>query len=343
MNESSADLGRRALAGERLSRLELLNLAQAARQSPYDLLYWANRIRTGRFGNAVGFCSIAPGKLGNCSEDCKWCAQSATCAKPGRKPRHTPAREIVAAAENAARQKAACFGIVNSGRRPGKADLEAVADAAAQIKTAGRGPGANLRLCASLGELTDAQARQLLAAGITRYNHNLETSRSFYPTVVTSHTYDDRLATLAAARRAGLGLCCGGIFGIGESWDDRVELALTLRDEVAPDIVPLNFLHPIPGTPLENSVPLQPIEILCIIALFRLAMPETDLKIAGGREKNLRDMQSWIFYAGATSCILGNYLTTAGRSVPEDLQMFADLGLEVVTQLPTQGQAPRRR
>jgi biotin synthase len=168
-----------------------------------------------------------------------------------------------------------------------------------------------------------------------RYNHNLETSRDFFPKVVTSHSFEDRLGTLAAARGGGLRLCCGGIFGIGESWLDRVDLAVTLRDEVQPDVVPLNFLHPIPGTPLEGASPLPPLEILTIIALFRLAMPEVDLKIAGGREKNLRDLQSWVFYAGGTSTLLGNYLTTTGRPARADLQMVADAGLRIVKELPS--------
>ena len=138
-----------------------------------------------------------------------------------------------------------------------------------------------------------------------------------------------------------MSLCCGGIFGLGESWDDRVDLALTLRDEVHPDVVPLNFLHPIPGTPLEKARPLAPMEILTIIAVFRLVLPRVDLKVAGGREVNLRDMQSWIFHAGATSCLIGNYLTTQGRPAEEDLQMIADLGLAVVKELPTRAGSTR--
>jgi len=333
-----AEAGERILNGERLSRDDLLALAEAGRENPHNLLGPANTVRTSVFGNAVRFCSIAPGKLGSCSEDCRWCAQSALCADQAEKPRYTPAAEILAAASQAADLGSASFGIVNSGRRPAKGDLEGVIRSAAEISSAvGAGPAGRLRLCASLGELTDAQAGRLAQAGITRYNHNLETSRGFYPIVVTSHTYDDRLATLAAVRRAGLSLCCGGIFGLGETWTDRVDLALTLRDEVHPDVVPLNFLHPMPGTPMAGMSSLPPIEILCIIALFRLALPHADIKIAGGREKNLRDLQSWMFYAGATSCLLGNYLTTAGRPPGEDIQMFADLGLRVVKDLPTAG------
>jgi biotin synthase len=129
-------------------------------------------------------------------------------------------------------------------------------------------------------------------------------------------------------------VCCGGIFGLGESWEDRVDLALALRDVVKPVAVPLNFLHPIPGTPLENALPMPPMEILSIIALFRLAMPSADIKIAGGREVNLRDLQSWVFQAGATSLMVGDYLTTTGRAVADDLRMLADLGLKPVKAWP---------
>ena len=328
-----ADLGRRALDGQRLGRLDLIAAAQAGRDRPYDLMYWANEVRTARFGSAVRFCSIAPGKLGGCTEDCKWCAQSAVCASPPKPPGRTGIAEIVAAAADASRLGAASFGIVNSGRRPTQRDLADVAEALARIKAEIKPPAA-LQTCASLGELTDEQASRLAAAGVRRYNHNLETSRGFFPKVVTTHSYDDRLRAIAAARAAGMSLCCGGIFGLGETWADRVDLALALRDEVRPDVVPLNFLHPIPGTPLQAARPLEPVEILRIIAVFRLAMPEVDLKIAGGREKNLRDLQGWMFYAGATSCLLGNYLTTSGRAAQEDLQMVADLGLKLVAELP---------
>jgi biotin synthase len=196
--------------------------------------------------------------------------------------------------------------------------------------------GGEIYICASLGELTPQQANRLAEAGVTRYNHNLESSRRFYPNVVSSHSYDDRLATLAAARQAGIGLCCGGIFGLGETWEDRVDLALTLREQVGPKIVPLNFLSPIPGTPMEHATPLTPPEILAIIAIFRLALPAVDLKVAGGRETNLRSLQSWIFHAGATSIITsvtGKYLTTPNQGAAADLQMIRDLGLEIVSEL----------
>jgi biotin synthase len=321
-------VARDVLDGGVPSRDELLECAQSgAAESHYQLLGCAHQIRTKHFANTVILCSIGAGKLGACSEDCKWCAQSAAFS-PGRtRPELTPAGDLVAAARSAAENRASSFGIVNSGRRPGQSDFQAVIEAVGEI---GRNVGGPMRLCASLGSLSAAQAAQLTAAGVTRYNHNLETSERMYGRMVTTHSYQDRIETLQTARDAGLGLCAGGIFGIGETWEDRIDMGLTLRDEIRPDVVPLNFLTPIPGTPLAGTEPLSAREILSIIAMYRLILPATDIKIAGGREVNLRDMQSWIFYAGATSILVGNYLTTAGRSADDDLTMISDLGLQIV-------------
>lgn len=381
--------GRQALDGEPLDRPCLLSLARLAAQAPHDLLYWAHRVRQKHFGNRVSFCSIIPGKVGGCGEDCKWCAQSARnsqlpiadCRLPDSDQPERPAAtttqrtsltDINAAAAQADGHGVGCFSIVNSGRRPSPMDLTDVAAAYETYRQGGVSDGA-MRLAVSLGELTPDAARRLVQAGVVRYHHNLETSRRFYGNVVSTHSYEDRLRTLRIAREAGMEICCGGLLGMGETWEDRIDLALTLRDEVfgfsttegtentevrkdpkrrpvdspkgkkPPEsnrlatrptpVVPMNFLHPIPGTPLENVQPLAPMEILTIIAVFRLAMPTADLKIAGGRHVNLRDLQSWMFYAGATSLLVGNYLTTAGRPIEQDIQMVRDLGLELVRQV----------
>lgn len=328
MKSNIAQLGRRVLEDEPLSRPEVLSLIEASKQDPCELLYWAHQVRKANFGHKVAFCSIISGKTGGCSEDCKWCAQSAHNRTPAAQPQRAQPGDISAAARSAASVQAGCFCIVHSGRGPSNSDLAGVTMAAAGLKSLARESG--MSVSASLGQLDDSKAVALAAAGVARYNHNLETSRRFYSQVVSSHSYDDRLATLAAARRAGMQLCCGGIFGLGETWQDRVDLAITLRDEVHPVITPLNFLHPIAGTALERNQPLAPMEILTIIAIFRLVLPKVDLKIAGGRELNLRDLQSWMFYAGATSCLVGNYLTTFGRPAEQDIQMVKDLGLEIV-------------
>ncbi len=320
-------MGRRVLEGEHLNRPELLKLAELSQNRPHDLFYWAWMVRTAHFGDAVRLCSIAAGKLGACSEDCKWCAQSGISAPGVVKPERPACGQIENAAADASAVGASSFGIVNSGRRPTKQDIRDVIRTVEAI----RGNSAcRVEVCASLGELSEEDAAALAAAGVTRYHHNLETSRRFYPEVVTTHKYDDRLATLATARRAGMKICCGGLFGMGETWADRVDLALTLRDDVKPDMIPLNFLHPIKGTPLADVKPMPPMEILSTIAIFRLAMPKVDLKMAGGRDVNLRDLQSWCFYAGATSALIGNYLTTTGRRPEDDLRMIKDAGLRVV-------------
>ncbi len=356
MSGRGPDVAGRILDGHRLGREELLSVAGEVCADPIAVIRQAWAVRHARFGNRVTLCSIVAGKLGGCTEDCAFCAQSARQGGAGTKPARTPAGEIVAAAAGARNCGAARIGIVNSGRRPAEGDLEAVlaagramgaATAAADRRDgegcpsrAGPGLGGQqdaatrrIGLCASLGEVTKVQAHALVAAGFTRYNHNLETSRRLYGRIVTTHTYDDRLRTLAACRSAGMELCCGGIFGIGETWADRIDLALTLRDEVHPAVTPLNFLHPIPGTPMGANKPLAPMECLAIIAVFRLAMPDVDLKIAGGREVCLRDLQSWMFHAGGTSTMVGNYLTTCGRPAEEDLRMIQDLGMELVDKL----------
>jgi len=321
-----ARLGRRVLANERLSRPDALTLSAAGREGLHELLYWAHRVREAHFGREVTFCSIGAGKLGGCGEDCKWCAQSARYPTAAHQPSERASADALArAAREAGRAGAAHFGMVNSGRRPSPADLATLEQAATAI----RGDGI-LTPCASVGELDAAAAARLTAAGVRHYNHNLETSRRFYAEMVTTHTYDDRLATLAVAREAGMTLCCGGIFGLGETWEDRIDLALTLRDEVRPAVTPLNFLDPIPGTPLADTHDLTPAECLRIIAVFRLLLPEVDLKVAGGRQVNLRQLQGWMYYAGATSCLVGSYLTTCGRDVEADRQLVADLGLTLV-------------
>ena len=181
--------------------------------------------------------------------------------------------------------------------------------------------------CASLGCLTEAQARQLYAKGVRRYNHNLETSREFFGRVVTTHSYEQRLATVRAAQAAGMQVCCGGILGMGEGLEDRVSLAFEVRD-LGVDSVPINFLHAIEGTPLGEQGALRPMEALQSVAMFRFVLPDRQIKVAGGRTRVLRDLQSWVFYAGASSVMVGDYLTTRGRPLEADFAMLADLEVQ---------------
>ena len=322
-----AHLGSAVLRGHRLTLDEARELASIDPHGEliYDLFYWANKVRICHVGRRVKFCSIVTGKVGACSEDCHYCSQS-----KHYKTHVTPAKmrvdEMHAAAAEAAANGASSFGIVNSGRGPSDRELDWMEpffrDTAA---------GGAIRPCATLGELKPEQARRLRDMGVERVNHNLETSRRHFSNICSTHTYDDRLNTIRAAKDAGLSICSGGIFGMGETWEDRLDVAFTLRD-LGADVVPVNFLNAIDGTPLHGQqAQMAPMEALQVLAVFRMVLPDREIKVAGGREKVLRDLQSWVFFAGASSFLIGNYLTTFGRSPKQDHQMLADLGLGFTT------------
>ena len=288
-----------------------------------DLLTRADAVRRARFGDQVHLCGIAALRLGGCAEDCAFCAQSARHAA-GLPPKPMmPPRAVLRAAREAEQHGADHFGLVTSGRslsdRAFRAALEAVELVAAQTR---------LVPCASMGALTPERARALVEAGCGRYNHNLETSERFFGHLCTTHRYGDRLATLEAARAAGLQLCCGGIIGVGETVEDRVDLAVALRD-LAPAVIPVNILVPIPGTPLAETPRLDPMDILATVAMVRLVNPRAIVTVAGGREHALGPRQDQMFHAGANGLIVGNYLTTTGRPAADDLAMIRALGLTV--------------
>ena len=322
MNEMISQLAGNVLSGAELDRQQMEVLAEQSRADFYDLLYQANAIRQKFFGNKVRICSIVAGRLGGCDQDCRFCAQSVRYETAVGKAKLLSDEEILNAAEQAKRNGVPNFGIVYSGKTITEKELARLERLIKQIKAK-----FDLGICVSLGIITKDQAQRLVNAGASRYNHNLETSQNHFPNIVTTHKYADRVRTIQTARQAGLGICAGGIFGIGENDDDRIDMALELR-RLGVDTVPMNFLHPIKGTPLAGTETLAPRQILRIIAMYRFILPRANLKIAGGRVLNLRDLQSWIFYAGATSILSGNYLTTTGRAVEEDMQMLADLGLE---------------
>ncbi|HRS71552.1 MAG TPA: biotin synthase BioB [Anaerohalosphaeraceae bacterium] len=323
MNKTIQHYAECILDGQLLQRPDIETLSELSKEHLDDLLYWANQIRKANFGNQVRICSIVPGRLGGCSQDCAFCAQSIRYDTPVDKtPKTLSDEEIIAAAAEAKHKGVPNFGIVYSGRKVSDAELDRLIELTKRIKSQ-----LGLGVCMGLGVLDEASMQRLAAAGVSRFNHNLETSRRHFKDIVTTHCYEDRVKTIQAALKAGLGVCAGGIFGIGETEDDRIDMAVELG-RLGVDMVPMNFLHPIPGTPLGNTPALPPREILRIIALYRFILPKTHLKVAGGRVLNLRDMQSWIFYAGCTSILTGNYLTTAGRAVEDDLRMLKDLGLE---------------
>jgi len=325
MNKTIAASAQIALAGDFLQRPEIDKLIQQSRAALDDLLYWANEIRKKFFGNKIQICSIVPGRLGGCDQDCAFCAQSVRYNTPiDKKPKVLSDEEILAAARQAKQKGVRHFGIVYSGKTVSEKEIARLERLIEQITNE-----VSISVCGGFGILNESQLKRLAQAGMKRYNHNLETSRSHFGKIVTTHGYDDRINTIKASVNAGLGVCAGGLFGIGETESDRVDMALLIRD-LGVDMAPLNFLHPIPGTPMGDQTPLAPREILRIIALYRFILPRTSLKVAGGRVLNLRDMQSWIFYAGCTSIISGNYLTTAGRAVEDDMRMLSDLDLQPV-------------
>jgi biotin synthase len=325
LNEDVAALGAAVLAGASLTREQARTLTYVQGDELMDLFYWANRIRIRHVGRAVKFCSILASKVGACSEDCGYCAQSKHY-RTHVTPAKSTVEEMITSCEDAQRNGASSFGLVNSGRGPTDSELDWMEPFFRKTAEEGR-----IRPCATLGELTPAQAARLKGMGVLRVNHNLEASRRFFPQITTTHSYEDRLRTLRVAREAGLSLCSGGIFGMGEEWEDRLDMAFELR-ELGVDVIPINFLYAIPGTPLFGRQPqIDPMEALKILAVYRFILPDRELKVAGGREKVLRDVQSWVFFAGASSFLIGNYLTTFGRQASHDHQMMKDLGVPYLT------------
>jgi biotin synthase len=294
----------------------------AAAYWPLDavtLLFAAADMTRGRFfGGMVDPCALMNVKSGGCSEDCAFCAQSshnsADVAAQGLSP---PADIIRRCKEAWAKNLPFC--VVSSGKRLDKKEFQSLCKALSEC-------GGGGEKHASLGILGEDDFKALRDAGVVCYNHNLETSRSFFDKIVTTHTYDERVDTVKRAKAAGLKVCCGGIFGMGETWEHRIELCLELRD-LGVDTVPINFLNAVPGTRAE---PLNepPLELLKIISLFRLAMPRSTIKVCGGREKNLGPLQSLIFYAGANGYITGGYLTTLGAGIDADDKMIEMLGFK---------------
>ena len=284
----------------------------------------ASRLREQRCGRRVSFCVIINAKSGACSEDCAFCSQAgrAESAAP-----HYPLlskEKLVAAARAAAQAGAARFSLVTSGRGVlSPREQGALVVAVAAIREA-----APLKVCASLGIVDKPFLADLKAAGLWRFHHNLEAAASFFPRICTTHTYADRVATVAAASEAGLSVCCGGILGLGENVAQRWELAQAIGD-LPVDAIPLNFLHPLPGTPLAGRPRLTALTALQAIVAFRLYFPERSLIICGGRQVTLGSLAPLIFAAGADAVMTGDYLTTRGQLPEDDRRTLADLGLEL--------------
>ena len=310
------------VSGGDLSREEAVYISSISGPGVFDLFAAASRIRTLFRGNFIDICAIVNAKSGACPEDCAYCAQSSRSAADLQVFPLADKKAVLGKAAEAKQGGAKRFCIVTSGRKVTAAEIRKIGDMISEVRALGLLP------CATLGLLEEEELLLLKAAGLERFHHNIETSERFFPEICTTHTYREKLKTIAAVKSAGLSLCCGGIFGLGETWHDRIEMGMALR-EVGPDSVPLNFLIPIKGTRLGSRSQLTPFEALRIISLFRFLLPGKEIRICGGRLQTLGELNSFIFIAGADGILSGNYLTTMGRSFADDMRLIRQFGLEV--------------
>lgn len=318
------EMTERVCSGERLTADEALQLAGAQGADLLQLFAGASRIREQQFGSEVSLCSIINAKSGRCPENCSFCAQSAHHSTETPVYPLVNADTIAEQARQAEQLGSECFGIITSGTGiSAGTELEELCTAVRRIAAEG-----NVDPSCSLGIIDFETALALKEAGMVTYHHNLETAASFFPSICTTHRYEEDVETVKNAKRAGLKVCCGGIFGMGESVAQRIELALLLR-ELEVDSVPINFLDPVPGTALQDADFLTPIDCLKTIALYRFLLPDRKIAVCGGRERNLRELQSWIFAAGASGMMTGDYLTKKGRNPDADRQLLVDLQLTV--------------
>jgi biotin synthase len=315
-------LADKALAGTPVTREEARAVLHAPVDDTLTLLDATFRIRRHFWGRRVSLHVLENAKQGDCTEDCGFCSQSRAHASPGGEAPMKTVEELVAGARRAQAARAKRYCMVTATRGPSQRDLDTICEASRQIKAE-----MDIELCASLGILTDAKAARLVESGVDRFNHNLETSERFYDKMVTTHTWQDRVATVKIAKNAGMDTCCGGIVGLGEGEDDLLELAFALRD-LDVDSVPLNFLDARPGTPLAGRPLVEPGDALRALCMFRFVHPRTDLRVAGGRELTLRGLQVLALYP-ANSLFTQGYLTTGGATPHADHQLIKDAGFEL--------------
>jgi len=321
MGRKISDILDKVLDGKKIDSVSAAELSRMEGTDLWDLFAAAGRVRQLFRGDTVDICSIVNAKSGACSEDCRYCAQSVHHSTGAPVYPLISVEKISDAAESAKKNGARRFCIVTSGRGiDSREDLENIA----------RGVRREIGLapCATLGTLSREQLSHLKDAGLHRYHHNIETSRDFFPRICTTHSFDERLEVLSNARSLGLSACSGGILGMGESMGDRISMAFILR-ELDVDSIPINFLMPIMGTPLERVIAITPLEALHSIALFRLILPEKEIRVCAGRSTALHALHPLIFMAGADGFMIGNYLTTSGPDPDDDLRMIGDLGLRI--------------
>jgi biotin synthase len=316
------ELADKAIRGELLTMKEGLAVLEADDDALLDIMSAAFKVRKHYYGKKVKLNLIINAKSGLCPEDCGYCSQSIVSTAPVSKYPLLDKDTLVAGARKAMDLKVGTYCIVASGRGPTGKEVDQVIAAVKEIKST-----MPMKICACLGILSDEQAIRLKEAGVDRYNHNLNTSAGNFNKITTTHTYDDRVATVEKAKSSGMSPCSGCIVGMGETNQEIVEIAYALR-EVDADSIPVNFLNSIKGTPLENNKELNPRKCLKVLALMRFINPTKEIRASGGREVNLRSMQVLCLYA-ANSLFVGDYLTTEGQEASQDHKMIEDMGFEI--------------
>lgn len=327
-------LAERALAGEALTRDEARAVLEASDEDLPGLLQAAFAVRSRRWGRRVKICVLQNARSGLCPEDCNYCSQSSISKADIETYQMMSREELISGAERAASQGARRYCMVTSGRGPADRDIDHLCETTREIKR----EFPDMEICVSLGIMDEAKAQRLADAGVGWVNHNLNTSERFHPEICTTHTYADRVSTILAAKKAGLNTCCGGIIGMGERDDDVIELGFALR-ELEVDSLPLNFLHPIDGTPLggrESTTRGRALRALC---LMRFLNPNADIRAAGGRERTLGEDQSLALFA-ANSIFVNGYLTTPGQANAAARAMVEGLGFELEDAVSVEAGAP---
>jgi len=317
-------LAKEIIDGRPITKWEAISILQSTDDELLEVLQAAFVIRRTYFGKKVKLNMIINTKSGLCPEDCGYCSQSIVSEAPIDKYAWLTKEKIVEGAQEAMKRKAGTYCIVASGRRPSDKEIEHVISAVKEIRAT-----TDLKICCCLGFLNPDHAAKLAEAGVHRYNHNLNTSKENYENITTTHTYEDRVDTVQQAKKAGISPCSGAIFGMGESHEEAVDLAFSLK-ELDADSIPCNFLNAIPGTPLEGRKELNPRHCLRLLAMMRFVNPTKEIRISGGREVNLRSLQVMGLYA-ANSIFVGDYLTTEGQEPTQDWGMIEDLGFEIET------------
>lgn len=314
------NLGDRVISGHSITKTEALQISTIQKTEMFDLFAAANKIRQAFRGDSVDLCAIVNAKSGACPEDCSYCAQSSRSTTEAAVYPLINKNAVIEKAKEARDAGVKRFCIVTSGRKIGENELKEICSMIKDIR------GIGLLPCSTLGLLNKDELKFLKDSGLERYHHNLETSERFFPEICRTHTYSDKLNTIDAAMSAGISVCSGGIFGMGETWEDRIDMAFKLK-ELGTDSVPINYLIPVKGTPLGEQDMLNPFEALKIVSLYRFILPQKQIRICGGRMQVLGEFNSMVFMAGADSLLTGNYLTTTGRTFSNDQLLIKDYGL----------------